>query len=275
MGPMKLAFSPCPNDTLFFHALVKNLIPHKFNLDVSLSDIQVLNQRAIDSIPDVSKVSFYTMGKVHHNYGLLPVGAALGYGNGPKIVSRVPHKIEDLRISTLAIPGRDTTAYLLYRLLLPHARVERFCRYDEIPQLLKKWADFGLIIHETRFNLKELGLYEICDLGELWEKKTGLPLPLGGIVARKNLGQQTLADLTQSLIASYDYAKANPDAAKDYMLEHCQEKDYEVLKSHVDLYVNDETRHLSDVGYRAIRLLMQEAQNAKLLPKFDINNLTF
>jgi len=271
---MKLSFSPCPNDTSLFHAFVNNLIPHPFNkLEVTLSDIQVLNQRVLDSIPDVSKVSFYTLGKALQHYCLLPVGSALGYGSGPKLVSRAPHKIEDLNLSTIAIPGRDTTAYLLYRLLLPHARVERFCRYDEVPPLLKKWADFGLLIHETRFNLEERGLYEICDLGQMWEQKTGLPLPLGGIVAKRNLGRENIKILTEALVASYDYSKQHPEAAYDYIQEHSQEKDPEVIKAHIDQYVNQDTRQLSDQSLKAIKVLLNEAQEAKLMPKFDLNQL--
>lgn len=266
---MKLAFSPCPNDTYLFHAFVKNLIGHSFELDVMLADIQHLNQRTLDNVPDVSKISFFTLGKVLHNYCLLPVGSALGRGNGPKIVSTAPHKIEDMKLGTLAIPGRDTTAYLLYRLLLPHARVERFCRYNEVPQLLEKRADYGLVIHETRFNLKELGLYEICDLGDLWEQKTGLPLPLGCLVAKRNLGKDVHKQLTDALIASYDYAKANPRESASYVLEHSEEKDPNVIQSHIDLFVNSETRTLSSQSLEAIQLLLEEASKAKLVPKID------
>lgn len=272
---MKLAFSPCPNDTFLFHAFVKKLIPHSFELEVTLSDIQVLNQRAMDSIPDVSKISFFTLGKILHNYCLLPVGSAVGFGNGPKIVSRVPHKIEDLAKSTLAIPGRDTTAYLLYRLLVPHAKVERFCRYDEVPSLLRKWADYGLLIHETRFNLEKEGLYEVCDLGKMWEEKTGLPLPLGCLVAKRNLGKQTLQTLTDNIIASYDYAKQNPEASHAYTVANSQEKEKDIIQSHIDLYVNSETRGLSDKGFKAVRTLLEEAHKAKLLTKFEPKSILF
>jgi 1,4-dihydroxy-6-naphthoate synthase len=266
---MKLAFSPCPNDTFLFHAFVKNLVGHSFELDVMLADIQHLNQRALDSVPDVSKISFFTLGKVLQNYCLLPVGSALGQGNGPKIVSSSPHKIEDMELGTLAIPGRDTTAYLLYRLLLPHARVERFCRYNEIPQLMQKRADFGLVIHETRFNLEKAGLYEVCDLGELWKQKTGLPLPLGCLVAKRNLGKETLKKLCEALVASYDYAKQNPSASAAYVMEHAEEKDPDIIQAHIDLYVNEETRNLSDKGLESIHMLLEEGFKAKLLPKID------
>lgn len=266
---MKLAFSPCPNDTFLFHAFVKNLIGHSFELDVMLADIQHLNQRTMDNVPDVSKISFFTLGKVLHNYCLLPVGSALGRGNGPKIVSASPHSIEDIERGTLAIPGRDTTAYLLYRLLLPHAKVERFCRYNEIPKLLEKRADYGLVIHETRFNLKEAGLHEVCDLGDLWEQKTGLPLPLGCLVAKRSLGKEVLKKLSEALVASYDYAKAHPGESVPYVLEHSEEKDPDVIQAHIDLYVNEETRNLSKQSLEAINLLLDEACKAKLLPKID------
>ncbi len=270
---MKISFSPCPNDTFLFYAFVKNLIDHPFPLEVMLADIQYLNQRAMESVPDLTKISFFTLGKVLHNYCLLPSGSALGKGNGPKIVSANPFSIDDLSKSTLAIPGRDTTAYLLYRLLLPHARVERFCRYDEIPKLLQKRADYGLIIHETRFMLKEQGLYEVCDLGELWEQKTGLPLPLGCLVAKRNLGKETLNTLSQAICASYDYAKKHPSEVMNYVLEHSQEKNLDILRTHIDLYVNEETRNLSNKGLEAIQLLLSEGFKAKLLPNIDVNRI--
>ncbi len=179
--------------------------------------------------------------------------------------------------ATLAIPGRDTTAYLLYRLLLPEAKVERFCRYEEIPKLLMKWSDYGLLIHETRSPecLKKAGLYEVCDLGKMWEDKTGLPLPLGCLVAKRELGKATLTKLSDSITASLDYGQRHPTQTYPYILEHSQEKDPQVVQSHIDLYINDETRKLSQNGQAAIQLLLQEAQKAKLLPDLTLSHIFY
>lgn len=265
---MKVAFSPCPNDTVLFHAFIKKLVPHNFDeIDVNLADIQILNKQVLDTIPDLSKISFFVLSKVLSKYCLLPVGSALGYGNGPKIVSTSPKTLKDLPNGTLAIPGQDTTAYLLYRLLTPHAKIERFCRYDEVPKNLRNGAEFGLIIHETRFNLEKLGLHEVCDLGKLWEKETKLPLPLGGLVSKRSLGKETIQGLSTALIASYDYAKENPEASRDYILENSIEKDPEIIQSHIDLYVNEETRTLSKKGMLAIKTLLEEGAKEKLLPE--------
>ena len=270
---MKLCFSPCPNDTFLFHAFVKGLVPHPFSLDVSLHDIQELNTLALEGKPDVCKISLNTLSKVLDDYCLLPVGTTMGYGNGPKLVGRRPYDLEDLHLSTLSIPGKGTTAFLLYRILLPQAKVERFCTYEKVPAFLKKWSDFGLIIHETRFRIDELNLYEICDLGRTWEDETGLPIPLGCLVAKRSLGQEKIRTLTQALQGSLDYARAHPEQSLPYILEHSQEKDPKIVQSHIQLYVNDETRQISDKGIQAIATLFKRGRQVKVISRKAVHQL--
>ncbi len=267
---MKIAFSSCPNDTFLFHAFVNKLVDHPFELDVQLADIQELNNTALSSGPDLCKVSFFTLGKILKDYCLLPVGSALGHSNGPKLLARRPFDLDDLRNGTIAIPGRDTTAYLLYRLLLPEAKVHKFCRFDGIPSLLTKWSDYGLMIHESRSQeaIQKAGLYEVCDLGALWMQKTGLALPLGCLVAKRSLGSETLTKLTESLTASLDHARQHPSLSQAYVLQHSQEKDPATIQAHIDLYVNEETRCLSAKGQEAILRLLEEAHRIGLLNDF-------
>lgn len=267
MIPLRLAFSPCPNDTFLFHAFVKNLIPHPFALQTSLLDIQQLNEGVLAGLPDLSKISFFTLGHILDSYCLLPSGSALGFANGPKIVSAQKGKtIADLKNGTLGIPGRNTTAYLLYRLLLPAAKYENFCLYHELVHKLQtRNLDFALVIHETRFNLEKEGLYEVCDLGQVWQEQTGLPLPLGCLVAKRSLGERVIAQIHEALIQSLDYAYAHPNAGNAYILEHSQEKDPAIVHAHIALYVNEETRKLSEKGMEAIRYLLRAGQELKLL----------
>lgn len=254
---MKLAFSPCPNDTFTFHALVHNLIKHEFLFKkIELKDIQKLNEDAINNRPDISKISFAILPIIKDNYELLQVGAALGYGNGPKIVAEHKFSIDNLGSKTIAIPGRNTTAYALYKALCPQAKNEFFCLYHEIPELIrKKKVDCGLIIHETRFVLDKLQLINIVDLGELWESKTKLPLPLGGVVAKRSLGKEKINKITDCIRKSLNYAWSNPLASQKYILTHSQDKNPKVIKSHVDLYVNKDSLNISKAGIKAINKL--------------------
>lgn len=254
---LKLSFSPCPNDTFIFHALVHNLVPHDFTFDVHFADIQELNQGLDLGLPDVSKASFPAIKKNLDQYCFLPVGAALGKGNGPKIVAKPPFSLDQLPHKSIAIPGKDTTAYSLYQMLCPSAKREHFCLYHEIAGLIQdQKVDCGLIIHETRFVLKELGLVEICDLGQLWETRMQLPLPLGGLVAKKSLGEAKIQALTQAIQASIAFAWRNPELSIPYILEHSAEKKLDVVRSHIELYVNSESFSLSSEGKKAVDIFL-------------------
>ncbi|MBI2602982.1 MAG: 1,4-dihydroxy-6-naphthoate synthase [Deltaproteobacteria bacterium] len=262
---LSLAFSPCPNDTFLFHALVKSLIPHPFTLSVTLADIQHLNELALQGTADVCKISFSMLAHLD-TYCLLPVGAALGHGNGPKIVAERPFPLASLQDKTIAIPGQGTTAYLLYKLLTPGAGREVFCLYHEIPSLINSGTvDCGLIIHETRFTLDQNKLVEICDLGPMWEEHTKLPIPLGGLVAKRSLGSKTIEKVVSCLQSSLRFAWKNPAASRSYILQHSQEKNWDVVRSHIDLYVNKETESLSLKARNAIELLSRKGGLVKCI----------
>lgn len=261
---LSLAFSPCPNDTFLFHAFVNNLVSHSFSLNVTLADIQQLNELALRNAVDICKVSFPTFLRLEKDYCLLPVGAALGNSNGPKIVAATHFPLEKLCDLRIAIPGKDTTAYRLYKLLTPKARREVFCLYHEIPALIRSGqVDCGLIIHETRFTLSKERLIEICDLGLMWERDTHLPLPLGGLVAKRSLGSDTLSQIISCLQSSLRYARQNQEASRAYILQHSREKDWDVARAHIDLYVNEDTEQISSRGREAIALLLHGKKSSR------------
>lgn len=269
MIPLRLAFSPCPNDTFLFHAFVKKLIPHPFALETSLLDIQHLNEGVLAGIPDLSKISFFTLGHILDSYCLLTRGSALGFANGPKIVTGQKGKtIDDLKYGSLGIPGPNTTAYLLYRLMMPAAKKEEFYLYHELVHKLQtREIDFALVIHETRFTLEKEGLYEVCDLGQVWHAQTDLPLPLGCLVAKRSLGEPVIAQIDEALAQSLAYAYAHPQVSDAYILENSQEKDPAIVHAHINLYVNEETCRLSDKGMEAIRYLLRAGHELNLLPQ--------
>jgi len=267
---LPIAFSPCPNDTFLFHSWVEGEVGQTFPVQPVLADIQHLNEWALDGRYPLVKVSIRTAAHVLDDYLVLPVGSALGHGCGPKIIANKPLSINDLADCRIAIPGKDTTAHLLLQLLLPEIRNTHFCTYEQVSRLLRDGVvDAGVIIHETRFTFSRDGFTEVADLGELWEQQHGLPLPLGGVVAKRSLGQETLNDITRAMQASLDQALSDPQAAQKYILEHSIEKDPEVVKSHIELYVNEETRHLSSQGRAAIETLFELGREKQLLPPFS------
>jgi 1,4-dihydroxy-6-naphthoate synthase len=207
-----IAYSPCPNDTFLFHAWSDGLVGRP--VSTTLLDIEKLNQAALKGTYDVCKVSFAILPKILDDYVLLPVGAALGFGCGPKIVAKRPFPLEELSEHEIAIPGRHTTAHLLLKHLAPKPKKKRFCLYHEVTE-----SDVALIIHEQRFTFQDQDYVEIADLGELWERKTGCPIPLGGVVAKRTLD---LARLTQLLSASLQIARSNPKLSSPYIAKHAQ-----------------------------------------------------
>lgn len=260
--PIEFAFSPCPNDTFSFHALVHGLVGGKDEARVRpvLLDIDELNRRALEGTYPLTKVSFGVLPKLEGRYTLLRSGAALGFGCGPLVVARegAPARMTlvDAARSRIAIPGRDTTAFLLLRLAAgePSNAVEM--RYDRIPGAVERGdVDAGLIIHESRFTYRDHGLVSVADLGEWWERETALPIPLGAIVARNDLGPDRIAFLERSVRESVAYAREFPAASRAYVRSHAQEMSDDVCQSHIDLYVNDFSVDLGALGLRAVEAL--------------------
>ncbi len=244
---LPVAYSPCPNDTYLFHAWAHGLVGAHLPITPTLLDIQQLNRARFP----LQKISCAAL-PAFTDYHLLPVGAAFGRGCGPKLVAREPFPLADLAHKSVAIPGVDTTAHRLLSFLAPEPLQKHFCLYHET---LGSGMDAALIIHEQRFTYQSKGFVEIADLGKLWEDKTGLPVPLGCLVADQTLHADILEEITSILRASLLYAREHEEASRDYILEHAQDTDPEVIKKHIDLYVSDE---MTPEGLRAIELLNKE-----------------
>jgi 1,4-dihydroxy-6-naphthoate synthase len=261
---MRIAYSPCPNDTFVFHAWAHGLIPAAPALDVTFADIDITNTAAGRGEFDVVKVSYAALPWLLDDYALLPSGGALGRGCGPLVLTR--GDVPSLDGRTVAVPSERSTAYLLFRLW---ATGQRPARIDVVPFTSIMPAvrdgeyDAGLVIHEARFTYPSYGLAALVDLGEWWERDTGLPIPLGAILARRSLDA---AALGRAARASVEYAWAHPAASAGYVAEHADEMSPDVQRQHIGLYVNEFTRELGDEGYAAISALLDRAHAAGLTP---------
>ena len=261
---MKTAYSPCPNDTFVFHAWAHGLLPEAPTLDVTFADIDITNSAAERGEFDLVKVSYAALPWLLEEYALLPSGGALGRGCGPLVLTRGDVPSVDGR--TVAVPSERSTAYLLFRLW---ASGQRPAKIDVVPFASIMPAvrdgryDAGLVIHEARFTYPSYGLQALVDLGEWWEGDTGLPIPLGAILARRSLDAARLGAAAR---ASVEYAWANPSASAAYIAEHADEMSPDVQRRHIDLYVNEFTRDLGDEGYAAASALLDRAYKEGLTP---------
>ncbi len=263
---LSLAVSPCPNDTFVFHALVHGLIPAAEPVDLTFADVDVTNTAAERGEFDLVKVSYAALPWLLDDYELLPCGGALGRGCGPLVVTRDGHD-GDLTGSTVAVPGDRTTAYLLFRLWSADnapAKIE-VVPFDQImPGVAEGRFDAGLVIHEARFTYQRYGLTSLVDLGEWWESDTGLPIPLGAILARK--GAVDPAEAAEWIRTSVSMAWADPDASREFVLANAQEMEPDVVQQHIKLYVNEFTLELGDEGLAAADALLSRAAAAGLTP---------
>lgn len=263
---LSLGFSPCPNDTFIFNALVNGIInPLGFSLQPCLHDVETLNRMAFDERLDISKLSFFAWLKVKNNYRLLSSGGALGYGCGPILISKKDLKLKDIHQCRVVLPGEWTTAHLLFRLWAPDAAQRTFTTYDKIFDVINSGeADCGVIIHESRFTFEQTGFQEVVDLGRWWEQETGLPIPLGCIAVHKRVPIQFFDQLDLLIQQSIHTAMENPDATLDYVKKYAQEMTPEVLKAHIDTFVNDFSLDIGFNGRQAIKTLEARAQQAGL-----------
>jgi 1,4-dihydroxy-6-naphthoate synthase len=254
---LTLGISPCPNDTFIFDALVNGrLDTGGLELEVFHEDVQTLNRWALAGRLDVTKLSAGVLPEVAGGYALLDAGGALGHGVGPLLVAR-PGAVFDPATSTVAIPGEQTTAHLLFSLVHPGAARKRFLVFSEIEAAVASGeVDAGVIIHESRFTYAARGLVRLLDLGEAWESRTGAPVPLGGIVARRSLGAGLLLRLDRLVRASLEAARAGGGALSPYVRRHAQELEESVMRQHIDLYVNEHSLSLGPEGRRALETLL-------------------
>lgn len=264
---MKIAYSPCPNDTFAFDAWVHGKITSTIKPEPVLADIQQLNAWAYQALYPVTKVSCFTLGKITKEYAILPSGAAI-CNTGPKIIAKEPFLLSELSNKRILVPGLDTTAYLLLRTLCPEPKEIGVCRYDEIaPKLMAGSADCGLIIHETRFCFEQLGFVEICDLGDIFKNKFNCPIPLAVIVAKK----EAYKEAALALKASIRYAFDHPESSQDYVQSMSQEKNIQIIRQHIQTYVTNDTLQISEEGMRAIHTLFELAVDQKLLPRESLS----
>jgi 1,4-dihydroxy-6-naphthoate synthase len=260
---LTFGFTPCPNDAFAFHALVHGLVPAAFEVEPVLLDIEELNRRAAGAELQLTKLSFGAVAAAGEGYRLLRSGAALGRGVGPLVVAREAGSLEDAAAGRIAVPGRETTAFLLLRLAARELGEVVELRYDRILDAVAAGeVDAGLIIHESRFTYAEHGLVAVADLGEWWEGETALPVPLAGIFARADLEPELVSEAEAAIRASVEYAFANPEASRDYVRAHSQEMADEVCAAHIALYVNEHSVDVGDEGLAAIDRLLGRATAA-------------
>ncbi|MFN6374395.1 MAG: 1,4-dihydroxy-6-naphthoate synthase [Chitinophagia bacterium] len=258
---LTIGISPCPNDTYIFDAMLHGKIDTEgLAFEYRLEDVETLNRMALRGDLDISKVSYGGVSKMLQHYKILDAGGALGNGVGPLFVS---HKYStsnelDPETSTIVLPGNYTTAHLLFSLSFPDLKQKSFVPFDEIETMvLNAKADAGVIIHENRFTYQERGLNKLADLGELWEAKTGLPIPLGGILARRKFSSPLLQKINRVIKRSLEYAISNKENLADFVKENAQEMSEEVMRKHIALYVNNHSLGLGPEGRAAIWKLLE------------------
>jgi 1,4-dihydroxy-6-naphthoate synthase len=265
---LTLGFSPCPNDTFLFYPLVHGLVDTDgFAFKERLEDVETLNHLALEGVPDVCKVSCHAFAFLREHYVLLRSGGAMGRGCGPLVVSREPVTPEDLRQKRIAAPGRYTTALLLFNLLQVNPGEIVLLPFHEIMDAVaRRTVDAGLVIHESRFTYPSYGLHQVIDLGIWWGGLTGLPLPLGGIAARRSLGTPVLSALDRIVRSSVRYARSHPEESARYVRSHSREMSDEVCASHISLYVNDFSLDPGREGEQALETLLSLAERRGLIP---------
>ena len=252
-----LGFSPCPNDTFIFDALVnKKIDTGGIDFTVRLEDVQTLNRWAMQGKLDISKISYGVLPLVLEQYELLDAGGALGKGVGPLVIAKKPLALTEINNCRIAIPGEQTTAHLLFSLAFPGAGNKEFMVFSGIEDAVLSGAvDCGVIIHENRFTYQQRGLVKLMDLGEFWEKETGVPIPLGGIVLKRSLGKDVAQTVNGLIRKSLEYAFERYPELPEYVKEHAQEMDERVMRQHIDLYVNNYSLSLGAEGEKAIQIL--------------------
>jgi 1,4-dihydroxy-6-naphthoate synthase len=254
-----LGFSPCPNDTFIFDALVNQKIDTEgFTFDVHLEDVQTLNEWAKSEKLNISKISYGVLPIVQNNYSLLTSGGALGKGVGPLLISKIP--VVDLAAVNemkIAVPGINTTAHLLFSMAFPQAKNKQFLVFNEIESaVLNGVVDAGVIIHENRFTYQDKGLVKLLDLGAFWESKLDCPIPLGGIIMQNKFDRVAQLKIELLIKKSVKYAFHNYPQITDYVRSHAQEMSESVMRQHIDLYVNNYSIDLGDEGRKAVETLL-------------------
>jgi len=260
---LSLGYSSCPNDTFIFDAMVHGKVNTEgLVFDPVVEDVESLNQGALNGNLDITKLSFHAYGYVLNDYVLLNAGSALGRGCGPLVVAKKDRLGDDFEPAQMkvAIPGNLTTANFLFSLAYPIVADKREILFSEIEDaVLHETVDLGVLIHENRFTYEQRGLVKVIDLGEYWEKGTGSPIPLGGIVIRRSMDQCIMMKVDRVLRRSVEFALSNPSSSKEYVRDLAQEIDEKVIEQHIALYVNEYSVDLGEEGRAAISILFEKA----------------
>lgn len=262
---MKLtfAYSPCPNDTFMFEPLVSNRIDTEgLRFEFHLADVEVLNKAAMNNTHDITKLSFNAYTQLTQEYQLLNSGSALGRKCGPLLIAKKKMDRNQIINSLISIPGKNTTANFLLSFAYPEITQKKEALFSEIESsVVNEEVAAGVIIHENRFTFQDKGLVQLCDLGEYWEEKTGFPIPLGGIVTRRNFTEELKQKIDRVIARSVSYALQHPDSGMAYIKRHAQEMDESVMRSHINLYVNDFSAHIGAEGKASIQYLFDHHPN--------------
>jgi len=266
-----LGFSTCPNDTFMFDAMVNGKIDTEgLTFDLKMTDIENLNQYAAESAIDITKISYAVYPKISADYQILDSGSALGHGNGPLLVSKTKIYLDQVDDLHIAIPGVNTTANLLLSIAFPDCNKKTSFLFSDIEEMvLTGKVEAGLLIHENRFTYETRGLQKIIDLGAWWEEQSNLPIPLGGIVVKRTLSGEIKQTINRVLKRSIEFAFERPEASMDFVRQYAREMDDDVMKKHIQLYVNEYSLNLGDKGRNAIAHLFERA-----LDIHRINRLT-
>ncbi len=268
---LSLGFSPCPNDTFLFDAMVHGKIDTEgLEFEVLMADVEVLNQKAFANQLNITKLSYHAYAYLMDTYALLDAGSALGNDCGPLLIAKTKLSDEAIHKAQIAIPGKYTTANFLLSLAYPKANNRQEMLFSDIEgAILTEKVNAGLIIHENRFTYQDKGLVKIIDLGSFWESQTGLPIPLGGIVIQNNLPKGIQLKVNRVLKRSVQFARKYPEQTGEFVQQYAQEMDPAVMYKHIGLYVNDFTETLGDLGKKAIDQLFKMAVERKIIEKYD------
>ncbi|MEQ8625936.1 MAG: 1,4-dihydroxy-6-naphthoate synthase [Vicingaceae bacterium] len=269
MKKLSLGFSPCPNDTFIFDALVHQKIDTEgLDFEVHLGDVEELNEKAFKQELDITKLSYHAMAFCLDNYQLLNSGSALGKGVGPLLIAKKQLSKEEINTANIAIPGKFTTANFLLSIAFPEAQNKKELLFSDIESaVLTNEVDAGLIIHENRFTYQDKGLVKLMDLGDFWENHSGGLIPLGGIVIKRGLNDELKQKVDRLINKSIQYAFENNGATSSYVKENAQEMALDVIQKHIDLYVNQYSLDLGVEGRKAVKNLFQAAIDKKLVNK--------
>ena len=257
-----LGFSPCPNDTFIFDALVNGKIDTgNFNFEVIMEDVETLNRMALSEELDISKISYGVLSRILPLYKVLNAGSALGMGVGPLLVTSRPTTTGEINDMSVAIPGMNTTAHMLFSIAFPEAKKKKFMLFSSIEDaVIRGEVDAGVIIHENRFTYQQKGLHQVLDLGDYWEQHTGGPIPLGGIVMIRKYDHRTMEEVNRLIMESLLYARRNYPELTDFVKNNSQEMEEGVMRQHIDLYVNDYSVDLGQKGRAAVWQLLEVAE---------------